>query len=441
QHNWQGLSTGIWVHSGLLSAFISWAEKAKRQNWTKYLVPDLKFNEIHEASISFYPWFINNSSIEEIYIHQATGFVTTAQIIETGYKGIDDLVSNVQFILALEQVRQELNNGWEINEQDYTPSEGIFWSYRELLKLIKIGEREVLFIHPDVFQIYTNNKHIPEIIKYYQRQQQNQCYLTYIEASSFLTSKENLRAIAPENCHTQIWHTPKHLALRITDKNYHWQFTIDLVTGKVYILPELLKLYDWETDKELQAARQEDFMTNFDAATNSVETSILKGIPLKIFELRTLGYRDEYYMMFDFEGKEHQVIIPEKFAKALKETIINCCKLSDTENPLEQLCKLGYVNPIKNEIVAIDPDIRVIRFGNTSVRQRMSDGFVNANDLARTCSLDLAEWLKLDKTWNFFAAMARKRAVNIASEKNMTSKSSTRVVKAFPSLIERKMGS
>jgi hypothetical protein len=437
QRNRQSLNTGIWIQSNLLKAFIPWAERAKKQNWSKYLVPDLKFDNWHEAGLSFYPYQSKNSDIIECYIEPESNFVTDAATIKEGYKAFRLLTSDVKFILALEQVAQGDRESFE--SENYTAQKKVFWSYRELFKVIEIKGTKILFIHPEVRQLYSNNLEYTKIIQNHQQLQKEQCCLTYVESAPYSTFRKDLKAIASPACHTQIWQTHKDIGLKITEQKYFWQFTLDLISGKVYIMPEFLGLYGWKKASNLRYPTKEDIMSNFELETDSVETIMYKGIALDVLNINQLERNDDCELLFNFENEKHRVMLPTSFGLTLKHTLNIYQELIDSDNPLEKVCELGYVNPFKNNIIALDPNIRTIQIGNISVRQRMSDGFINANDMAQPFSLNVKDWLRLDSTWNLFTAMERKKTVNVTWAKK-PKQTNTRIANAFPTLIERKQG-
>ena len=469
------MDSGIWVSGELVDAIAAWSKNLYDRRWFRFITPDLETRFPNQLPVSLYEFFSepiydpdnwhrratrNYSSIE---IHEPTGYLRQSQ-----HENLQELLGDVGFLRALTIVAQE----HKLSIPRLTSCEnesGVFVEYRDFFRILKLNDQMQVFIHPEVMQIYQpSNQDIRTAIANWQ----SRTNLGF-SLDSIIKLQHNLYdtgRIVPPNCKGALHHSADYhhngILLVLTGHKHEWQFFVNLREQIIYLHPELL-----DNNFEILTGT---FPTNYtcqrylttepdaDPLEDLVAIKILKIIPERqdfdILEYYRVDEENEE--LIDNTSEPYKIHICPEVKQAMEYLLDYTFRLIDPDNVEHSLEHLGYQQPkleprykdrtqTKTKAAANEPageltiaseQWRIIKLGDVEVRQRLSDGFLCANDMCRPFkNVLLSDWLKLDRTWNEFEAMARFKQLDFNYGISHSS-INTRVIEAFPALIERKAG-
>ena len=367
-------------------------------------------------------------------------------------------MQNVRFILALETANQNLNTQAKLpNHKNYN---NIFDNYRELFWVVETNKQTTIFVHPDVIQIFGSSApRLQDVIKDWQRRTlnaDNHHYITALEPQKY-----GLGQLCSPIGHTSLHDISQEsrrgeFFLKITNYRSNWQFIINLNDQFWYVHSEMLKnketLQGWTpenytSERELKYSHADEELSLRDSFLEELIPIEIHKLEKRETKLNLLHYH--YWSL----NQPRTIEISEEITKVIEHVLEITSKLIDNQNVEQSLENLGYRRPQQKiidcqksnapdnkELVIQQDEFRIIQLGDIEVRQRIKDEFICANDMCRPFPhADLWDWLKLDRTWNDFASIARQLGIEFNSDLNRSS-TTTRVVEAFPALIERKKG-
>ena len=443
------MNSGVWVTPELTECIEHWIVKLKESHWYNFISPDVKTKDINQSQQSQYYF-----RCDYYALHEPSGYIDVSCI----NLSLKKLMQNVRFILALETVSQNLNIQTKLLNTDGHSS--IFDTYRKLFWVVEAGKQTKIYVHPDVMQIFMSDNalRLKDVIRDWQRRTENAPYLHYI--TTLRPETFGLGQLCPSVGRTSLHDLAGSFLLQVTDLSYQWQLILQL-DNKFnqqywFIHPEMLEndvLQGWTpenytSDRQLTYLRFQRGSHPFDDFLEKLDKIRILGIKKRDRKLNELQYQYEYGTSEEIKTIE----LGEEITETIEHLIEATSRLIDSKNVKQSLESLGYQRPQQkivpnkkphcpsnNQLSTQADKFKVIMLGDVKVRQRIKDGFICANDMCRPFSADLYDWLKTERTWDDFASVAKELKLKFNSDLNRSS-ITTRVVEAFPTLIERKKG-
>lgn len=457
------IESGVWLHELFLPSFQAWSQKIKTKNWDRTIENYNRFDYIYQVPASYYEF--RRVSLTEanriVAIRESDGFVKASSLNRVEKREFYKLFTQRSFITTLEAARDSLSLELDysiLNEQSIAYSERVYRLYKSLYDRTRIEGEDVFWLHPKLAQLFDSSFELrAAIADWFERTNcSSKCYIVEIgNAESRASEEGKMSAFRLAECKTTLYDAIDAILLKIIHTESRWQFVLDLSKLKIYVSRSLL--LQWGigvsvrelSSKNLKSA---DFLAEAEIRRSKESTSTLTRL-IEKNDLVCLDYckiqhqEPSAALIFSEDECEYNILVPQKVAETICQVLsIAKSHLSVTEN-LEQiriqLASLGYASPLlkasTDSNTAVE-EYREIKFKEITVRQRLSDGFVSANDFYRPFGKNLDRWLKNDSTFEFFKAVARKERLNYNYAKSGNS-SYTRVSGCFGALIERKGGS
>lgn len=457
------IESGIWLHKLFLPYFEEWCQNRKKQNWDKYLGETSIIDRIYEVPVYSYAYLMPSlvEKVRQIWIREADGFIRGDSLQNFSVKNFTKLFNQRSFITTLETAVEKLGLKLDydlLNEQSLVTNERIYRLYQPLYDYQIIEGEHTIWLHPELAMLLDRSYQIPRAIHDWEQRTVKHidtpaCYITQIHSHHLTADKfakaDELASFRVTDCLIELYDAEDLIGLKITHDQSHWQFFLCLDDRRIYISnnlvahwnqkPNEFKSSQYYAEEELSAARHQ--YTTLERLLEKQDTLCMRDC--KVVDESELSKTYLYYQSESIHGY-HRILIDPVAAKTinylLKIVNQNFQQTDDFNEVRLQLVKMGYTSPLLIESLTKQEEYKTIKFGDISVRQRLRDGFVSANDFYRPFGKKLSDWLKNDSTFKFFKAIAKKEQLIFNCDKNSHTVY-TRVSACFPDLIERKSGS